>query len=325
MKAAPSLHPGVKVTNLYDDGGRSTRHQRKAATVYIFFNPKEQVKSADPVTYDDNGNVIPLSERFTAANEDIRYSTRNGHLLTADEYRRVNSAWNDYHFRGYQFETRRNGGIIIDLDSSIVYTDGNGSPEYVLDVGTDDRWSNNDVYNLVVEMEKEGKSHEVQRRILKSILGTEGAHFRTGRKRKRTGGQDRKGTGRNAREVGFGNPREVSEEITDSPDGIEIDEDTESAYPAQYSIRTWADSDYVTQREEAAKRLAKTIDMSVAKAKKWIDDVNSVSAYHRLAKDEIGHANLLHEITVAMIRKASIGKEIPPVMREFGLGSTRKS
>lgn len=33
-----------------------------------------QVKSADAVTYDDNGNVIPLSERFNAKNEDIRYS-----------------------------------------------------------------------------------------------------------------------------------------------------------------------------------------------------------------------------------------------------------
>lgn len=33
-----------------------------------------QVKSADPVTYDDNGNVIPLSERFNENNNDIRYS-----------------------------------------------------------------------------------------------------------------------------------------------------------------------------------------------------------------------------------------------------------
>lgn len=30
---------------------------------YIVFDPN-QVKSADPVTYDDNGNIIPLSERF---------------------------------------------------------------------------------------------------------------------------------------------------------------------------------------------------------------------------------------------------------------------
>ena len=42
-------------------------------TVWIPFS-SEQVKSADPVTYDDNGEVIPLSERFNENNEDIRYS-----------------------------------------------------------------------------------------------------------------------------------------------------------------------------------------------------------------------------------------------------------
>lgn len=39
----------------------------------IAFYPS-QIKSADPVTYDDNGNVIPLSERFNPEKEDIRYS-----------------------------------------------------------------------------------------------------------------------------------------------------------------------------------------------------------------------------------------------------------
>ena len=36
-----------------------------------------QIKSADPVTYDDNGSVIPLTERFNEENEDIRYSLRD--------------------------------------------------------------------------------------------------------------------------------------------------------------------------------------------------------------------------------------------------------
>lgn len=43
---------------------------------FIAFN-SEQIKSADPVTYDDNGNVIPLSKRFDTENEDIRYSQRD--------------------------------------------------------------------------------------------------------------------------------------------------------------------------------------------------------------------------------------------------------
>ena len=43
-----------------------------------------QIKSADPVTYDDNGKVIPLSKRFNESNDDIRYSLRDsdGNTLT---------------------------------------------------------------------------------------------------------------------------------------------------------------------------------------------------------------------------------------------------
>lgn len=36
-------------------------------------NPN-QIKSADPVTYDDEGKVIPLSEKFKVEQSDIRYS-----------------------------------------------------------------------------------------------------------------------------------------------------------------------------------------------------------------------------------------------------------
>lgn len=40
---------------------------------FIAFYP-EQIKSADLVTYDNDGKIIPLSQRFDAANRDIRYS-----------------------------------------------------------------------------------------------------------------------------------------------------------------------------------------------------------------------------------------------------------
>lgn len=40
-------------------------------------------------------------------------------------------------------------------------------------------------------------------------------------------------------------------------------------------------------------------------------------AYHHLAKEEMGHANMLHEKVVAVIRKASAEREPPPVMREL--------
>ena len=38
---------------------------------------ESQIKSAEAVVYDDSGNVIPLSERFKAENDDIRYSDRD--------------------------------------------------------------------------------------------------------------------------------------------------------------------------------------------------------------------------------------------------------
>jgi len=48
-----------------------------------------QIKLADPVTYDDNGNVIPLSRRFNPERKDIRFSKTN-----ADEHIFISNAEN---------------------------------------------------------------------------------------------------------------------------------------------------------------------------------------------------------------------------------------
>ena len=37
---------------------------------------RKATDSADPVTYDDDGNIIPISERFNPENEDIRFSRK---------------------------------------------------------------------------------------------------------------------------------------------------------------------------------------------------------------------------------------------------------
>jgi hypothetical protein len=42
---------------------------------YVVFN-SNQIKSADPITYDDNGNIIPLSQRFQDTTDDIRFSAK---------------------------------------------------------------------------------------------------------------------------------------------------------------------------------------------------------------------------------------------------------
>ena len=43
-----------------------------------------RIKLADPITYDDNGNVIPLSQRFNENNNDIRYSVSDVEDLNKD-------------------------------------------------------------------------------------------------------------------------------------------------------------------------------------------------------------------------------------------------
>lgn len=70
--AYANYYDSVLIKNVRDSGGETAYNA--PADVYIFFDGN-QLKSADPVTYDDAGNVIPLSERFQADNADIRYST----------------------------------------------------------------------------------------------------------------------------------------------------------------------------------------------------------------------------------------------------------
>lgn len=70
-------YDSVIFKNLIDNGGNNVKVKEETiADIYIIFNPNN-VKSADAVTYDDNGNVIPLSQRFDNSKSDIRYSLRN--------------------------------------------------------------------------------------------------------------------------------------------------------------------------------------------------------------------------------------------------------
>ncbi len=67
---------------------------------------------------------------------------------------------------------------------------------------------------------------------------------------------------------------------------VELDAKTESAVPAILkSERTWTESDYVQEREQAAKEIAKAIGVSVKKAKAYIDSVNSIAKM--IAEDRV--------------------------------------
>lgn len=69
-------YDSVLFQNIRDNGGESAFVDAdEISNVYVLFNPNN-IKSADTVTYDDAGAVIPLSERFHGENKDIRYSPR---------------------------------------------------------------------------------------------------------------------------------------------------------------------------------------------------------------------------------------------------------
>ena len=78
-------YDGVIFKNLKDNGGRNSNVSLDTVSdVYIAFNPNN-VKSADTITYDNNGKVIPLSERFNSNQEDIRYSLDEDYDFTDEK------------------------------------------------------------------------------------------------------------------------------------------------------------------------------------------------------------------------------------------------
>lgn len=59
-----------------DEGGDLVDGKPISRGLSYVVRKSAQIKSADPVTYDDKGKVIPLSQRFNAENDDIRYSRK---------------------------------------------------------------------------------------------------------------------------------------------------------------------------------------------------------------------------------------------------------
>lgn len=78
-----------EVVDIGNQAYGETREKLKPATVYAFLNENNSIKSADPVTYDDEGNVIPLSERFNPDNNDIRWSLPEDDLKEAKRIKKL--------------------------------------------------------------------------------------------------------------------------------------------------------------------------------------------------------------------------------------------
>lgn len=84
-----------------DTGGKGGGESH---TVWIPFS-SEQVKSAEPVVYDDSGDVVPLSERFDDSKTDIRYSWK-GISEYEQELRGLKKEWTRLAARNRELERR---------------------------------------------------------------------------------------------------------------------------------------------------------------------------------------------------------------------------
>lgn len=92
-----SGYDGIKYLNQYEGD--------KSSYSYIALNPND-VKLADPITRDDSGNVIPLSERFNTDEADIRYSIR-------DDAESEDSVWSYlYNLEGFEDLTVKEKGVL---------------------------------------------------------------------------------------------------------------------------------------------------------------------------------------------------------------------
>lgn len=114
-------YDGVIFKNLKDHGAKNSNVPRDTiANVYVVFSPNN-VKSADAITYDNNGKVIPLSERFNSNQEDIRYSLDEDYDFTDEKSGAIHDTLNFSIDDEYDdlFDFSSNGEQHIDFDKAL--------------------------------------------------------------------------------------------------------------------------------------------------------------------------------------------------------------
>jgi hypothetical protein len=95
----------------------------------VILTPKT-AKSADPATYDDNGNLIPLSERFNIQSDDIRFSPartlnkRGGAIYTTEQGHRAVQTSSRAGVRVYDKNGKRIGPVFQSVEKAERYLQG---------------------------------------------------------------------------------------------------------------------------------------------------------------------------------------------------------
>ncbi len=84
------VRPGLSEKAAQRTGSMPEHHRERGKRnfdeILVVYDPS-QIKSAEPIVYDDSGYTIPLSERFDSKNKDIRYSLDS--TATAEEIEAV--------------------------------------------------------------------------------------------------------------------------------------------------------------------------------------------------------------------------------------------
>ena len=119
--AKASGYDGVVFKRIKDSGGENAKvPSDREADIYVAFNPNA-VKSADTITYDNDGKIIPPSERFTDQS-DLRYSKRVGfdNALTPAEKKKYSRA----------MQTGEDAGLRISDNSILVECENESKYQY---------------------------------------------------------------------------------------------------------------------------------------------------------------------------------------------------
>ena len=107
------------------------------SNIILAFKP-EQVKSAEAVTYDDDGNIIPVTERFNTNEKDFRFMPReDDFIFDDDDEEKPYNGEHDFRLTERYSEAVSEFGFVGDSDDQIVRMDPESYAEENRDVVPD--------------------------------------------------------------------------------------------------------------------------------------------------------------------------------------------
>lgn len=159
-----------------------------------------QFKSADPVTYDDDGNVIPLSQRFDESKDDIRFATSRltnysplsyndrakpnprssinwvyeAELFSVVENKLFHQKISEINQGSKAFKKNADGEYMLPIENKIVFTNGDyGYPEItkIIEFMSESQTSVVNARKVIYSVEKGESSYETSRRALENLYG----------------------------------------------------------------------------------------------------------------------------------------------------------